>query len=195
MVSFYLFLPVVYLVGITDLWPDFMRIIGHNSINLHQISTKVGTEIHFLKSLLCVPSFSFIWSMHLFFMAEFAKCAKWRKTKKKKCHFICISGLAGAIFLCILPYLVGISAANLIGQIRDHQANPVYLWCVHRLLGLHDTLPCVLYRLYTSSLCVHCAFCNKSERHNYQANKWQWNISSVVQQTLGYPNHLGLRKL
>ena len=39
------FLQGVYPVGVTDLPPYFMQIIGHNSMNVHRIPTKVGTEI------------------------------------------------------------------------------------------------------------------------------------------------------
>ena len=42
---FSLFLQGVYPVGVTDLQPYSMQIIGHNSVNVHWIPTKVGTEI------------------------------------------------------------------------------------------------------------------------------------------------------
>ena len=32
-------------MGVTDLRPNFTQIIGHNSINVHRIPTKLGTEI------------------------------------------------------------------------------------------------------------------------------------------------------
>ena len=35
----------IYPVGVTDFRPYFMQIIGYNSINVHRIPTKVGTEI------------------------------------------------------------------------------------------------------------------------------------------------------
>ena len=41
----------------TDLRPYFTQIIGHNSVNVHRIPTKVGTEIR-LMSPLNVPNFS-----------------------------------------------------------------------------------------------------------------------------------------
>ena len=41
----------------TDLRPYFTQIIGHNSVNVHRIPTKVGTEIP-LMSPLSVPNFS-----------------------------------------------------------------------------------------------------------------------------------------
>ena len=36
---------ILYPVGVTDLRPYFTQIIGHNSVNVHRIPTKVGTEI------------------------------------------------------------------------------------------------------------------------------------------------------
>ena len=32
-------------MGVTDLRPYFTRIIDHNSVNVHRIPTKIGTEI------------------------------------------------------------------------------------------------------------------------------------------------------
>ena len=43
-------------VGVTDLRPYLPQIIGHNSVNVHRIPTKLGTEIHPLR----VPNFSLI---------------------------------------------------------------------------------------------------------------------------------------
>ena len=39
------FLQGVYPVGVTDLRPYFTQIISHNSVNVHRIPSKVGTEI------------------------------------------------------------------------------------------------------------------------------------------------------
>ena len=44
-VIFSSFLQGVYPVGVTDFRPYFTQIIGHNSVNVHQIPTKGGTEI------------------------------------------------------------------------------------------------------------------------------------------------------
>ena len=63
------FLRVVFPVGVTDLRPYFMHIIGHNSVNVHRIHTKVGTEIR-------LNEFQPDWSTHSCFMVDFAKCAK-----------------------------------------------------------------------------------------------------------------------
>ena len=38
-------LQAVYPVGVTDLRPYVTQIIGHNSVNVHRIPTKRGTEI------------------------------------------------------------------------------------------------------------------------------------------------------
>ena len=43
-------------MGMTDLRPYVMRIIGHNSVNAHQIPTKLGTENH-CNEPLSVPNF------------------------------------------------------------------------------------------------------------------------------------------
>ena len=69
------FLRAVYPVGVTNLRPYFTQIIGHNSVNVHRIPTKLGTEIRLNESLTCAklqPD----WSTHSCFMANFAKCAK-----------------------------------------------------------------------------------------------------------------------
>ena len=48
-------------MGVTDLRPYFMQIIGHNhnSMDVHRIPTKLGTEIH-LNEPFSVPNFSLI---------------------------------------------------------------------------------------------------------------------------------------
>ena len=69
------FLQRVYPVGVTDLRPYSMQIIGHNSMNVHRSPTKVSTEIHRnepFKCAKCQPDPN----MHLCFMADFAKCVK-----------------------------------------------------------------------------------------------------------------------
>ena len=37
----------------TDLRPYFTQIIGHNSVNVHRITTKVGTEIRLNEAFKC----------------------------------------------------------------------------------------------------------------------------------------------
>ena len=61
--------------GVTDLRPYFAHIIGHNSVNVHRIPTKVVTEIRLNEPFKCAK-FQPDWSTHLCFMADFAKCAK-----------------------------------------------------------------------------------------------------------------------
>ena len=43
-------------MGVTDLQPYYTQIIGHNSVNVHRIPTKLGTETSM--SPLSVPNFS-----------------------------------------------------------------------------------------------------------------------------------------
>ena len=61
-------------MGVTDL-RHYMQIIGHNSVNVHRIPTKSGTEIHLNEPFKCAK-FQPDWSTHSCFMADFAKCAK-----------------------------------------------------------------------------------------------------------------------
>ena len=75
-------------MGMTDLRPYFTHIIHHNSVNVHRISTKLGTEIRLNEPFTCAK-FQPDWSTHSCFMADFAKCAK-RKGRRNKlmlCHF------------------------------------------------------------------------------------------------------------
>ena len=65
----------IYPVGVTDLRPYFMQTISHNSVNVHRIPTKVGTEIRLNEPFKCAklqpgPS------THSCFVADFVKCAK-----------------------------------------------------------------------------------------------------------------------
>ena len=70
-------------MGVTDLRPYFTQIIRHNSVNVHQIPTKRGTEIRLNEPFKCAK-FQPDWSMHSCFIADFAKCAKRSRRKKKK---------------------------------------------------------------------------------------------------------------
>ena len=79
-----------------------MQIIGHNSINVHQIPTKLGTEIRFNEPIQCAK-FQLDWSTHLRFMADFTKRAKRSRRKKNKekntkLFATHILEIAGAIF-------------------------------------------------------------------------------------------------
>ena len=79
---FILFLQGVYHVDVTDLRPYFTQIIGHNSVNVHWIPTKLGTEICCNEPFKCVklqPD----WNMNSCIMADFAKCAKRSRRREK----------------------------------------------------------------------------------------------------------------
>ena len=70
-------------MGLTDLLPYFTRIIGHNSVNVHRISTKLGTEIRLNEPFKCAK-FQPDWITHLCFIADFAKRAKRSRRRKKQ---------------------------------------------------------------------------------------------------------------
>ena len=82
-------------MGVTDLRPYCMQIIGHNSVNVHRIPTKLGTEIRLNEPFKCAK-FQPDPSTHSCFIANFAKCAKRRK--KTQTLAARISEMAGAIF-------------------------------------------------------------------------------------------------
>ena len=66
----------------TDLRPYFTQIIGHNSVNVHRIPTKRGTEIRFNEPFKCTK-FQPDWSTDSRFMADFANCVKRRSRRRK----------------------------------------------------------------------------------------------------------------
>ena len=92
------FLQAVYPVGVTDLRPYFTQIIGHNSVNVHRIPTKLGTEIRLNEPFKCAK-FQPDWNTHSCFISDFAKCAK-RSRRRKKTQTLAarISEMAGVIF-------------------------------------------------------------------------------------------------
>ena len=96
------FREAVYPVGVTDLRSYFTQIIGHNSVNVHRIPTKSCTEIRLNEPCQCAK-FQPDWSTNLCFMADFAKCAKRsrRKKRRKKPQTLAarILEMAGAIFI------------------------------------------------------------------------------------------------
>ena len=67
----------------TDLRPYFAQIIGHNSVNVYRIPTKLGTEIRLNEAFKCAK-FQPDLSKHSCFMADFAKCAKRKRSRRKK---------------------------------------------------------------------------------------------------------------
>ena len=83
-------------MGVTDLLLYFTQIIGHNSVNVHWIPTKLGIEIR-LNEPFKYAKFQPDWSTHSCFMADFAKCAKRRRKNEKKTQTLaaCISEMAG----------------------------------------------------------------------------------------------------
>ena len=90
-------------MGVTDLRPNFTQIIGHNSVNVLRIPTKLGNEIRLNVPFTCAK-FQPDWSANSCFMADFAKCAqRKRKKRRKKTQTLVarISEMAGAIvFKC-----------------------------------------------------------------------------------------------
>ena len=85
-------------MGVTDLRPYFTQTIGHNSVNVHRIPTKLGTEIRLNEPFKCAK-FQPDWSTNSCFMADFAKCAK-RSSRRKITQTLAdrISEMDGAIF-------------------------------------------------------------------------------------------------
>ena len=116
------FLKGVYPVGVTDLRPYFTQIIGHNSVNVHRIPTKVGTQIRLNEPFKCAK-FQPDPNMHSCFMVDFAKCAKWRSSRRKNeeiktkfCSLVSRKWLErfSSNLVCRLPLLAGTSLANLV---------------------------------------------------------------------------------
>ena len=75
----------------TDLRPYFSQIIGHNSVNVHRIPTKVGTEIRLNESFKCAK-FQPDPSMHSCFMVDLRSVQNEEVEEEKN------SEMAGAIF-------------------------------------------------------------------------------------------------
>ena len=100
-----------------------MQIIGHNSVNVHRIPTKLGTEIRLNEPFKCAK-FQPDWSTHSCFMADFAKCAKRsssrrriiRRKKPKLWPLVSRKWLErfSSKLECGLPYLAGTCVATLV---------------------------------------------------------------------------------
>ena len=106
-------------MGITDLRPYFTQIIGHNSVNVHRIPTKLGTEVRLNEPFKCTK-FQPDWSTYLRFMADFANVRKEEVEKNeeknpKLCPLISRKWLErfSSNLKCGLPYLAGTSVATL----------------------------------------------------------------------------------
>ena len=144
----------------TTYWCYFSCIIAHNSLPVYGIPAKVGTEMRLYTPLLCaklqgnrITRSSFI--------AVFVSVRKKKKNKKKLSQFLKshISGIPDAISLKFGMWSTEVRG-NVHSKIclvssRQHRAMEVrklrflsscqYTHGVaRRLLGPHDTLPCVL---------------------------------------------------
>ena len=106
----------------TDLRPYFTQIIGHNSVNVHRIPTKVGTEIRLNEPFKCAK-FQPDPSTHSCFMADFANVRneeveeeKNEEIKTKFCSLVSRKWLerVSSNLVCRLPLLAGTSLANLV---------------------------------------------------------------------------------
>ena len=74
-----------------------MQIIGHNSVNVHQIPTKLGTDIQ-LNELFKYTKLQYDRSMCLHFMAGFVMGAKRSRRKSPLTVAAHISEMAGVSF-------------------------------------------------------------------------------------------------
>ena len=112
-------------MGVTDLRPYFTQIIGHNSVNVHRIPTKLGTEIRLNEPFTCAK-FQPDPSTHSCFIADLQSVRKEeeveeeeKKTKKKKPKLWPLVSRKrlerlSSNLVCGLPYLAGISVATLV---------------------------------------------------------------------------------
>ena len=107
----------------TDLRPYFTQIIGHNSLNVHRILTKVGTQIR-LNGPLSVPNFSPI-RAHIRVLWQILRSVrneeeveeeKNEEIKTKFCSLVSRKWLErfSSNLVCRLPLLAGTSLANLV---------------------------------------------------------------------------------
>ena len=78
--------------------------IDHNSVNLHQIPTKIGVEMHFNKPFVCI-NFQLDQSMRSCFMGKNAECAKCKKKMKKNYFEILLLCISGSFLQIWLPSL------------------------------------------------------------------------------------------
>jgi len=140
----------------TELWPNFMQIILHNSMNPHWIPTKIGTKMDFLKF---VPSFSLI-CIHI--------CVLWPKmqsvqNKDEKMNW----NYAHSYLRIGMSNMLQIWWAGL--PIWQASVQQIWLnlgkksWCDNEIFllpvnipmvasWLHDTLPCVLILCWWSTV-------------------------------------------
>ena len=71
-------------MGVTDLRPYFTQLIGHNSMNVHRILTKLGTEIRLNESFKCAK-FQPDWSTNrvLWWILQSVRNEEEKKIKEK----------------------------------------------------------------------------------------------------------------
>ena len=104
-------------MGVTDLRPYFTQIIGHNSVNVHRIPTKLGTEVRLNEPL---PNFSPIGARIrvLFRILQSVRKEeeKNEETKPKLWPLVSRKWLErfSSNLECGLPYLAGTSVATLV---------------------------------------------------------------------------------
>ena len=145
----------------TDLRPYFTQIIGHNSVNVHQIVPKL-VQRSALMSPLSVPNFSpirarirVLWRILRSVRNEVEE--KTEEIKTKFCSLVSQKWLErfSSNLVCGLPLLAGNCLANLVPSDKGSQSYIgvkipfsffllIYSRVARRLLGPHDTLPCVL---------------------------------------------------
>ena len=98
-----------------------MQIIGHNSVNVHQIPTKVGTGIRLNDPFISVPNFSpirtrirVLWRILQSVRNEVEE--KNEEMKMKFCSLVSRKWLEqfSSKLVCGLPLLAGTSLANLV---------------------------------------------------------------------------------
>ena len=104
----------------TDLRPYFTQIIGNNSVNVHRIPTKVGTEIRLNAPFKCAK-FQPDPTTHSCFMADLRSVRneveeKNEEIKTKFCSLVSRKWLErfSSNLVCRLPLLAGTSLANLV---------------------------------------------------------------------------------
>ena len=95
-------------MGVTVLRPNFTQIIGHNSVNVHRIPTKLGTEIRFNESILQ--------SVRKEEEGEVEEEEKNEEKKPKPWPLVSWKWLErfSSNLECGLPYLAGTSVATLV---------------------------------------------------------------------------------
>ena len=73
-------------MGVTDLRPYFTQIIGHNSVNVQRIPTKVGTKIRLNEPFMCAK-FQFDWSTNSCVMGILRSVRNEEKNEEIKMKF------------------------------------------------------------------------------------------------------------